>query len=154
MSARIPLTGKASGQHMLVDAAWAAYFEDRNVHIGGHGYATFNPGGRYVLVHRWIAGCFKGDGMTVDHINRNVLDNRMDNLRVSPRRTINGANREFGPDLGVYREGHAWRAQAQLRGKHVHLGRFSTKSNALRAAREWRIENMPGFPGGKVAADV
>lgn len=144
----VPLTGKASGKMMLVDATWHDHFASHSAFVGSHGYAiTRNPEGGQILVHRLVTGCRKGDGQTVDHINHNILDNRSSNLRVSGDRSINGANKHVGPDRGVYWRANRWEAKGQLNGKTYYLGRFMDKAEARRAAHEFRAKHLAGYPG-------
>lgn len=45
------------------------------------GYACANKGGRHLRMHRLVIGAKQGE--IVDHINRNPLDNRLENLRIA-----------------------------------------------------------------------
>ena len=94
----IPVTG---GYTATVDEAdaeavaahrWRAYPH----HISGHVYARTtvrNCRGRQttIALHRFILGLDNGDPRQVDHINRNTLDNRKQNLRIASAST-NQAN--------------------------------------------------------------
>lgn len=51
-------------------------------HRNSNGYAARPAGqGRIVLMHRQLLGLSPGDGVEVDHVNRDKLDNRRENLR-------------------------------------------------------------------------
>lgn len=94
----MPLT---KGQIAIVDAEdferlsqwkWSA----RNCGNGSEWYAlrgsTRNGKHEEFYMHRQILGLVKGDGLEIDHINRNGLDNRKENLRIVSRKD-NCANR-------------------------------------------------------------
>lgn len=60
-------------------------------HLDSNGYVTTclkTDEGKWTNqgMHRIIMGLLPGDGRVVDHINRNPLDNRKENLRVCSRR--------------------------------------------------------------------
>lgn len=100
-------------------------------------------------MHRDLLGLARGDGRLVDHINRNGLDNRRDNLRIVTN-AQNGQNRGSNrgarsPYRGVYWDTTRgkWRAKGKLSGVTIHIGYFADEAEAAHAAREWRIENMP-----------
>lgn len=70
-------------------------------------------------------------GEYADHINRNGLDNRRENLRLATS-SQNGANREVGKNSksgvrGVYsdKKGVGWRAFIKFQSKQMYLGHFA-----------------------------
>lgn len=52
----------------------------------GGAHRKVRVGGRHrtLLMHREVAGASPGDGLLVEHVNGNRLDNRKSNLRVRP----------------------------------------------------------------------
>ncbi len=101
------------------------------------------------LLHRDIMGLTRGDGLEVDHINGDPLDNRRDNLRITTR-AQNGQNRRLNRNntsghRGVNFDTRAgrWRASATVAGRYHHIGHFDTQNEAAVAAREFRQEYMP-----------
>lgn len=61
---------------------WASQFK---WHITSHGYAACNKAGGYM--HRLLLGLKPSRetrGLVVDHVNRDKLDNRLENLRIVP----------------------------------------------------------------------
>lgn len=103
---------------------------------------------RHVYLHRAVVGCVTGDGVLVDHINRDRLDNRRSNLRpVTPAQS-----RQNTPSLGgtssyrgvtFDRRKRRWRAQVQLNRQSYILGRFATEAEAAAVVSAWRREHMP-----------
>lgn len=93
----------------------------------------------------------------VDHVNRNKLDNRRANLRMSDR-SLNSANREMQCNnstgyRGVYpsRNKRRWRVAIGFYGENIHLGVYDTPEEAARvydaAARRLRPDfAMLNFP--------
>jgi hypothetical protein len=116
------------------------------------GYASTQYAGNATRMHRMIIGAKPGE--IVDHINRNRLDNRRENLRLcsSSENAINSWR--CGSDLrtrGVTTSGKDIRARINVNRDHYALGRFpSEKAAALAydaAARvlhgEFAILNYP-----------
>src|SRR3990167_8236813 len=76
------------------------------------------------------------EGLEVDHINRNTLDNRRSNLRLVSHRE-NSLNRSLFSNnksgfRGVCRRGQrgSWLAQIKANGVKIHLGSYKTKIDA------------------------
>lgn len=93
---------------VLVDTVDYIRLGDRKLSIGSHGYAQmWDPPQGVMLLHRWIMAMPAGTGYSVivDHINKDVLDCRRNNLRcVSPAESnMNRTIVERELPLGVYR---------------------------------------------------
>lgn len=104
--------------------------------VGSHGYATGSVSGKNKLLHRVLTEC--PQGMEVDHVNGNRLDNRRSNLRICSR--LQNAKNGSGhmskpvPFKGVFRAmSGRWRAQIKSDGVLYHLGVFDTPEIAAEA---------------------
>ena len=136
MSKLIPLT---QGKFAIVDDE----FERLNrykwyaIHDGNNWYASRSVDNRQLKMHHVIIGK-PSKPLVVDHINRNGLDNRKGNLRITTV-SKNGFNRkEF--TLGVYRNKGGWVAMFKFKGKKVYLGRFKSFAEAREAYNQARKE--------------
>lgn len=111
--------------------------------IGKHTYVRCqNKDGKFIYMHRAIMNHPKG--LLVDHINRNGLDNRKDNLRLCTK-SQNGCNRGKDRDNSSGYKGVSyitnkqprkkrWMAQIAANKKHICIGYFDT---AREAALAW-----------------
>ena len=130
----IPLS---NGGHAIVDpcdheflSQWIWRKSDsgyavRTVHIGGEPYKR--------SMHRIVADA--PDGILIDHINRNRLDNRRSNLRFADHLT-NAMNRslsKYRKFRGVYPSGPNFSARIKHGGTLIHIGNFPTEEDAARA---------------------
>lgn len=107
--------------------------------------------GRSYRVHRivflWHHGYFPQE---VDHINRNTLDNRIENLRPATH-TQNMHNRKklrnnTSGFTGVFKVSDTrYRAIASLNGKLTHLGRYSTPEEASGAYQAFVEKHRPYY---------
>lgn len=102
-----------------------------------------------VLLHREVLGLAHGDGLQGDHINRDKLDCRRANLRITDA-TGNAQNRGSLPGSrsqyrGVYwsAQRSKWIAKAVMDKRQIYIGLFADEHEAGRAVRAWRIANMP-----------
>ena len=100
-----------------------------------------------VLMHRVVLGVI--DQLTnVDHINRNTLDNRRNNLRACSR-TINGHNRGAPKTntsgfkgVSFHRASGKWRARIGFHGRR-ELGEFATIDEAVAARADAERRLVP-----------
>ena len=114
--------------------SWSQHVKGGAVAYTGGGRA--NPKNEYM--HHLILP--QKDGLTVDHINRNTLDNRRCNLRYATR-SENGANMDRGSEFkGVTPHGPGFKAQITIDGSSKVIGTYPTKEEAAKsydaAARE------------------
>lgn len=114
--------------------------------VGSHGYAQFWNGETVVLLHRWLLGLGVGDPRKGDHINRNVLDNRLINLRVvnASESSANVSGRGAVAYRGVSVKRGKYEARCKYQGKTYHLGVYDDPAVAAEVAREWRMKHMVG----------
>lgn len=100
------------------------------------GYAETRIKGRLRRMHQLVLSQI--DGYIVDHINRNKLDNRRVNLRYATQ-SVNMINQSMNSRnttgiRGVTKaEKGRYRAQINIRGKHICLGRYTTIEEAQKA---------------------
>jgi len=121
---------------ILIDNDDYEKLKNHSFHLS-HGYPRTCIARKKVMLHQLIMP--KQKGMTIDHINRNKLDNRKTNLR-SVTILENCQNRL--PKKGTYwkiagRE--KWRAQIIIYGKKKHLGVYNTEEEAKKAYWEKRM---------------
>jgi hypothetical protein len=129
----------SNGKECLVDDddyQWASQYK---WHESGKGYALRNKqvNGRSATVrmHRELLQVHQG--LEVDHINGNRLDNRRSNLRPATRQE-NVRNRKVQKNnkcgfKGVSCEKGRFRAYICVNNKLIHLGMFTTAEEAARA---------------------
>lgn len=96
---------------------------------------------KVILIHRFIMDC--PEGMVVDHINGNQMDNRCNNLRICTRSQNNanqrGAKRNSkSGHKGVYwhKAAQKWCAEVVHERKKYYLGVFKNKLDAVGAYNE------------------
>lgn len=110
-------------------AQWATKRKGKMIHRNAHRIVMERILGRDTQGSEWV-----------DHINRNRLDNRRENLRVvSP--LVNGQNKACAND-GVtwFKPSGKWRARIMFRYREIHIGMFDEKADALEAVRLKREE--------------
>lgn len=139
--------------YAIVDAADADWVNQSRWNLVTKGYAQravrVGDRQRFRTMHRELMGLVPGDGLEVDHINRNKLDNRRSNLRVVTRAEnaqnmpkYRGSSSRF---RGVYldRSTRKWRANIRIAGRVRSLGCFDDEMEAARVAREARLAALP-----------
>lgn len=94
------------------------------------------------LVYSLEYGVYSFEKNVVDHINRNTLDNRIENLNLVAAYENNQNTRTFknnksgtkGVSWDNYSKG--WSVSIQLQGKRYYLGVYKDKSEAIRVRKE------------------
>jgi hypothetical protein len=141
-------------------AAWAvvdlADFEDVarfNWSQASNGYAQRGSGkGRGVtciLMHRYLLGLSPGDGMVGDHIDRDRLNHRRENLRALPSIAANRQNTSSRGGTSSYRgvnwssQRGKWTAEVMVAGRRRYQGFFTSEQEAAEAAAAARRTLMP-----------
>jgi hypothetical protein len=130
----IPLT---QGKYAIVDAGVYEYLTHWNWSIkkglGNLLYAVrcINRTGipqQTISMHRDIMGLEKGDGLTVDHINHNTLDNRRSNLRIATysqncaNKGVSSSNTSGVKGLSWQSSLRRWQVQFKKNGKPTWVG--------------------------------
>lgn len=141
----IPLT---RGQFAKVDASDYGWLSQLVWHAWiGNGrdyYAQCNQtglDGRRIMprMHRLIMGLKLGDGLEVDHINHDTLDNRRSNLRVvtHAQNALNQRKRSHNTSgfKGVSFKNGRWQAKISLNYRQIYLGLFASAEEAGEAYR-------------------
>lgn len=104
------------------------------------GYIKTVVRGKNISLHRLVMGVLDDDDRKpVDHINRNKLDDRKQNLRIVTT-AQNNKNRDRwrkdGTKVGIYHERNRWKATIGLNGKCVTIGVYKTYEDAVKARIE------------------
>lgn len=94
-----------------------------------------NKGNRKkILLHRLIMNC--PDGMVVDHINHNGLDNRKENLRICTnqenlynQRKKEGKTSKY-KGVSFFKRDNNWTVRIRINGKSKNLGYFLNEEDA------------------------
>ena len=114
--------------------------------VRGRVYAARRPGykqqRRWVMLHRWLIDA--PDGMDVDHINGDSLDNRRCNLRIATRSQNNAnSNSTYGiiglRGVSLNKSGKTYRSEIMKDGRKFPLGTFATAEEAHAAYTAARL---------------
>ena len=106
--------------------------------VNSRGYMHVSINRKTYLVHRLIWILCNGDipdGLMIDHINRNKLDNRIENLRPVSRR-LNSSNhgiktRSGYPGVWWYDRCKTWLVRIQVNKKTIYLGYYKDLDVAI-----------------------
>ena len=143
MSVEIPLT---KGKTAIIDARdieKVAPYKWR-FHAGYARSFIYNPQSRRIItIHmsHVILPC--PEGMFIDHINRNKLDNRRCNLRIATRSQNNANRKSFTNSKSQYKgvlkskKTGWWEAAIRKDGTQIHLGSYETEIAAASAYNDY-----------------
>lgn len=134
-----------SGTRFLIDDTDLELVSKYRWWVGKDLYPCTKINGRPIRLHQLLLGALP-KGKVVDHINRNRLDNRRDNLRIVGYRknVINAGMRSNNRSghKGVFfdRQTQKWRVQITVRGVIHSVGRFELLSDAVNARQKAETE--------------
>lgn len=138
------------------DNQWGKHIQNRRgrvlkASLNGEGYLMVVQTNsrrfrRARIVHRLVAECFLGeqpDGLVVDHIDGNKINNKVSNLRYVTR-SYNGRNRVALKGC-TQTKGGMWSATIRIDGKSIYLGTFPTQNEALAKRRVAQLQSLDGM---------
>ncbi|TFB85819.1 hypothetical protein E3O44_12520 [Cryobacterium algoricola] len=137
---KIPLGGRAMGTFGLADVIHLESIAGHKWHVDTGGYVIRNaiPRGRSVYLHDVVVG--EKNGLVVDHIDGNKLDNRCANLRLVPRgkNNINRAKISRSKPSqykGVFwaKANNKWLVKIGHDHQYTHIGYFDNEVDAAMA---------------------
>lgn len=120
--------------------SWVEPGKGRRPHVGcptAAGYLRVRLDGRLHYLHRlaWLWAHGEWPKQHIDHINGEVADNRLCNLR-DVSRFVNLQNERKARKhsssglLGAHKKGNRWVSRIRVNGAYVHLGAFATAQQA------------------------
>lgn len=132
-----------------LDENWADFIECNGITIthAKLGYGKIYHKGDSILLHRFITQASKGQ--IIDHINGDVKDNRLINLRVVTHQQnifnskIQHNNKSGIPGVYFDKKKSKWRAQITFNGQKIHLGYFHDLHQA-KEVREMKERELFG----------
>lgn len=123
----------------MVDAADAAVLASKWWRLSSGKYAIGGAPPNRAFLHRLISAVPGGfaDGVLVDHVDLNKLNNRRANLRQCSH-SLNHGNAPLRSDntsgfKGVSRDKKKWCASIMVNQRHLHIGNFNTPEEAAHA---------------------
>lgn len=155
---KLELLGRAKNteqNYFLVSKSKLEYVLRHSWYLDSNGYPmTYTA--RSKTLHKNLLGK-QEQGYVIDHINRNKLDNRMENLRIitskenSYNRTKNkNSNNKF---KGVKKSGNKYIATISKDGIRREIGRFETEEEAAKVY-DMMAEELFGEFAGKNFPDL
>jgi hypothetical protein len=118
-------------------------------YLSSNSYVMTRKGNKLVSLHRLITKATKDE--VVDHINHNKLDNRDENLRkCTQSENMRNQGVRTNNTSGVTgvtwdKSRSKWEAYVRINGKTIHLGRFSSKEDAVAARKKAEEEYFGEF---------
>ena len=145
----IPLTPKKRKMVALVDIEnynWLMQWKWSVSEANGTFYAERHENYIKIKMHREILYLTKGDGILVDHKNRNGLDNRKENLRITTR-SLNGLNSKIKSNntsgyrgVSFAKLNKKWRPYLSINKKRIYFGLYLTAKDAAIAYDKKAVE--------------
>jgi hypothetical protein len=127
----------------LVDDEDFEYLNQFSWQVTNNGFTNYAKRGVYlpkingkrrsktIWMHREIMNI--SPKLQADHINRNGLDNRKENLRIVTNRENHWNLSNQGDYIGIQKIGNRYQSKIYIKNKNVHLGYFDTPELAHKA---------------------
>ena len=123
----------------IIDLEYIEVISQYKWHLRDNGYVSTSDN---IYLHRLILNC--DSDMVCDHINRNKLDNRRENLRICTQQENiwnQGVQKNNTSGYtGVYKRNNKWCARINVNGKQINLGTFITFEEAKQARMLAEVE--------------
>lgn len=130
----------------LIDLEYVDVVNDYKWRLNYQGYVVNDKVGK---LHRFLMN--PGEDLVIDHINRNRLDNRRDNLRICTQqenlfnKSIQCNNTSGIQGVSWDKNRNKWLVHITVNRKQIHLGYFNTIEEAAEARRQAEIEYYGEF---------
>ena len=114
-----------------------------------NGYYVIRFFGKTTLVHRLIWSIHHGpipNGLVLDHIDRNIKNNKIENLRVvtpsgnSQNKPVSKHSVTGYKGVSWHKVTGKWKAYITINGKYKHLGVFTEVEDAISKRLEAEVE--------------
>ena len=141
----------------LIDDADVPLIADHLWRLSAQGYAITHRDGRRIAMQRLLLGLEPQERREVDHVNRDRLDNRRENLRSATRQqnlqnlaARGGRSQHRG--VSFCKQTGRWVAKVKIGYQEHWLGRHDTEEQAAAVASAYRAEHMPFSADARAAA--
>jgi len=134
----------SDGTFCLIDSDDYERVASHRWFANSYGYMVGKIGGRQVRLSRFLLDA--PAGMEVDHINRDVRDNRKDNLRICTHSQNQHNKGKMVPTSSRFKgvtwnkQRKRWRSYIFHDGRQEHLGFFTQEKDAARAYNAKALE--------------
>lgn len=116
----------------MIDKNILSKIKNHKFHKTQYGYVATKIDNKIIFLHHLILPI--KDGLEVDHINNNKLDNRRCNLRLVTR-SQNQMNIKTSKGVCWDKSSKSWMARITVNYKRIYLGCFKDEKQALKARR-------------------
>lgn len=133
------------GSRCIFDKEFVDFLKDHYWRKLSDGHVVGKVKGKNVNIARFIIDIDSGpipDGLVIDHINRNPLDNRLDNLRACTHqenlfnRNVPKHNTSGVVGVSLFKRTGKYTARIGVDNKTIYLGCFDTIEEAMEARRD------------------
>jgi len=135
---------------------WNGKFANKVAGSQSRGYSYIRIDGKKYLAHRlawlYVTGGWPPEGMQIDHINGDGLNNRWQNLRLATKSQnqhnhtrLDRRNKSGVTGVSWDKRHGQWQAQIAIDHKKIHLGYFDEFGDAVAARRAAEVKYFGRF---------